>query len=97
MANPEELSLPSEIGKATEAAEVLRAWIVDSRLVCVLDPQAFEDPAIWGMLLADVARHVGQAYEQLQGADPEAVSRAIAQSFAAELAKPTDDHHGSLE
>ena len=95
MATPDELPLPAEIADATEANEVLRAWILDSRLTCVLHPQAFEDPVIWGMLLADIARHVGHAYEQLQGLDPDAVTEAIAESFAAELAEPTDDPHGS--
>lgn len=90
MANPEELSLPPEIVDAKQADEVLRAWIVDSRLVAVLDAQAFEDPGVWGMLLADIARHVGQAYEQLEGADAEQVSQAIARSFAEEIANPTD-------
>src|ERR671923_263754 len=41
--------------------EVLRAAIVDGGLHVSLR-RAFEDPEAWGMLIADVARHVARIY-----------------------------------
>lgn len=50
--------------------EVLRAVVVDGALHVSLRP-AFDDPQAWGMLLADVARHVSRIYES-EGKAPEA-------------------------
>jgi len=41
--------------------EVLRAAIVDGGLHVSLR-RAFDDPEAWGMLIADVARHVARIY-----------------------------------
>jgi len=42
--------------------EIVRAVVVDGALHVSLRP-AFDDPQAWGMLLADVARHVSRIYQ----------------------------------
>jgi hypothetical protein len=59
---PKELAVPFAAHEAKEASEVLRAWIVDSGLHVSLQ-RGFEDPAVWGVLLSDVARHVAKIFE----------------------------------
>jgi uncharacterized protein DUF5076 len=69
--------------------EVLRAVVVDGALHVSLRP-AFDDPQAWGMLLADVARHVSRIY-QSEGKAPEARTlERVRMMFDAELDDPTD-------
>ncbi len=69
--------------------EVLRAVIVEGALHVSLRP-AFDDPQAWGMLLADVARHVSRIY-QSEGKAPEARTlERVRMMFDAELDNPTD-------
>ena len=46
--------------------EVMRAVIVDGSLHVSLR-RAFDDPEAWGMLIADVARHVARIYASEKG------------------------------
>jgi hypothetical protein len=69
--------------------EILRAVVVDGALHVSLQP-AFDDPQAWGMLLADVARHVSRIYES-EGKAPEARTlERVRMMFDAELDSPTD-------
>lgn len=69
MAEARELPVPDEADDAAAAHEVVRGWLIDNRLVCSLFPSAFDDPAIWGVLLADVAHHIANALAESEGAD----------------------------
>ena len=69
--------------------EVLRAVIVDGGLHVSLR-RAFDDPEAWGMLIADVARHVARIYAT-EGQFPEAQTlERIRALFNAEMDGPTD-------
>ncbi|MDR4306486.1 DUF5076 domain-containing protein [Chelatococcus sambhunathii] len=57
-----ELAIPFAAHESAEATEILRAWIVDNGLHVSLQ-RAFDDPAVWGVLLTDLARHVSRIYE----------------------------------
>ena len=72
-----------------EASEVVRAFVVDGGLQVQLQI-AFDDPAVWGILLADIARHAARAYagENICSED-EALER-IKSMFDAEWDAPTD-------
>jgi hypothetical protein len=69
--------------------EIVRAVVVDGALHVSLRP-AFDDPQAWGMLLADLARHVARIY-QSEGKAPEARTlERVRLMFDAELDNPTD-------
>jgi hypothetical protein len=69
--------------------EVLRAVIIDGGLHGALR-RAFDDPEAWGMLIADVARHVARIYAgEKQMSEEETLSRVRA-IFEAEMDAPTD-------
>lgn len=61
-ATPRELAIPFAAYESGEARELLRAWIVDHGLHVSLQ-RGFDDPAVWGVLLTDVARHVARIFE----------------------------------
>ena len=88
MSNGEPLEIPSEV--APGSPEVLRAWIVDGGLVCSLLPTAWPEASTWGILLADVARHVADGVQGATGAPKEETLRQIWHLFNTELGFPTD-------
>ena len=87
---PKELPIPLEMSTNPEAAEVLRAWVGgDGLQVSIIS--GFERPEIWGMLLADVARHAARAFEGDGICSAEAAMERIVDVLAAELTSPTDE------
>ena len=73
----------SETGEPA-GAELLRAWIVGEELHCSLQPAAF-DAATWGVVLADVARHIAEGLREVEGQDPAVALEGIRTAFVAEL------------
>ena len=67
--------------------EVLRAVIVDGALHVSLR-RAFDDPEAWGMLIADITRHVSRIYAD-KFPEGETVER-IRSIYDAEMDAPTD-------
>jgi hypothetical protein len=68
--------------------ELLSVELVgDDELHIAMGPaDLFEDPAVWGEVLANVARQVAQFMQQREARDPDATLRAIAGKFNQELA-----------
>jgi hypothetical protein len=69
--------------------EVLRAVVVDGGLHVSLRT-AFEDSAMWGVLLADVARHAARAFAGTYAVDEQEALDLILDTMAAEFDDPTD-------
>jgi hypothetical protein len=69
--------------------EVLRAAIVDGGLHVSLR-RAFDDPEAWGMLIADIARHVARIYSTEDKFREEETLERIRAIFEAEMDAPTD-------
>jgi hypothetical protein len=69
--------------------EVLRAAIVDGNLHVSLR-RAFDDPDAWGMLIADLARHVARIYAKETSLTEEVVLERVRAIFLAEMDEPTD-------
>lgn len=88
-AQASELPLPPTIADAEKAMEMARIWIVDGDQHVVLSPNLWKDPAAWGLMLADLARHVAAAYAA-KGQDRGAVLGRIREALDAEWTAPTD-------
>ena len=85
-----ELAVPIEALGNPNAGEILRAWSIDGGLSVSLNPVAFADSGVWGILLVDVARHVSRALSnEGMGSAPE-IMKSILNTFESELARPTD-------
>ena len=69
--------------------EVLRAAIVDGGLHVSLR-RAFDDPEAWGMLIADIARHVARIYAKEAAMSEEAVLERVRAIFDSEMDAPSD-------
>jgi hypothetical protein len=78
---------PAAFGPA--ANEVLRAAVVDGGLQVSIRP-AFDDPEVWGIMLADIARHAARMFASENKTTEDAALRAICDMFNAEMDDPTD-------
>lgn len=87
------LPVPPAVRTASNAMEMARIWLADGDQHVVLSPNLWKDPAAWGLMLVDLARHVASAYES-QGHDRAAVLQRIREAFEAEWGHPTDSSAG---
>ncbi len=86
---PKEQPIPPDAIGNSEAVEVVRAFVVDGGL-SISFQRAFDDPAMWGMLLVDIARHAARVFEKEGVCSTEEALAQIHAMFEAELARPTD-------
>jgi hypothetical protein len=83
-----ELNLPPAQDPA--AKEVLRVWsLPDASQEYVLEP-TWSDPAAWGLMLVDIARHAARAYARGGQLTEQQVLDRILWGFKAEWSVPTD-------
>src|SRR5579872_5063009 len=69
--------------------EVLRAFIVEGRLEVSLR-RAFEEPDVWGVMIADVARHAARIFAKETRMSEDQALEKIRAMFNAEMDRPTD-------
>ena len=74
---------------ATGGVEVLRAAIVDGGLHVSIR-RAFDDPEAWGMLIADLARHVARIYAKESAMSEDDVLNRVRAIFESEMDAPSD-------
>jgi hypothetical protein len=80
---------PPPLANDREAEEVMRVWVSRGDVQQVALQTHWSDPAVWGLLLVDIARHVSQAYAR-QGRDAAETLARIRAGFDAEWSAPTD-------
>src|SRR3978361_9025 len=89
MAGPKEQPLPPDVMGREDAAEVLRAFVVDGGLSIAFQ-RAFDDPEMGGLLLVDIARHAARACARESEFNEDEALKRIVDMFEAEIARPTD-------
>jgi len=96
MNHPNELIVPPIAANDPKSRELIRAWGSQGGLHVSLAPDLWDEPGNWGIALADVTRHLADAYTQLQGAERTETIQRIRQIFDAELDSPTDEPTGNF-
>ena len=91
-----ELIIPPGAAASATSVEILRAWRVDDGLQVSLRPDAWQDPNAWGLVLADIARHLADALRQTSGLNVDDTLDEIRYMFNAELLNPTDEPTGGF-
>jgi hypothetical protein len=85
----QELEPPPIAKSHSEAVEVLRVWAIPGQPQQLTLKTTWQDPAAWGLMLADIARHAAKAYGN-EGADEVEVLERIRQFLDAEFSeRPT--------
>ena len=101
MASDKTLAIPPAAQRDKASFEVLRVWIAEHGQHVSIQSGAWEDPFAWGIVLADLARHIALAHKlQNQTADPnldpEAFLTRLLEGFHAEIDNPTDEPEGEV-
>jgi hypothetical protein len=91
-----ELAIPPGAAASATSVEILRAWQVNDSLHVSLKPDAWKEPNAWGLVLADIARHVADALRLTSGLNVDETLDEIRYMFNAELLNPTDEPTGGF-
>lgn len=98
MSQKDSLPIPAAASRDPRSLEVLRVWIANGEQHVALAFGMWEDPSAWGLLLADLARHIAEAHaQQDDGVDAEDFLEQIRAGLEAELDAPTDEVSGSVQ
>lgn len=90
------LPIPISARNDPRATEILRVWAASGGQHVAINTGLWDDPAIWGLMLVDLARHVAKAHEQLGHMDSADFLHRLKQGFDAEWDAPTDLPKGGL-
>jgi hypothetical protein len=91
-----ELMIPPVAEEDPKAFEIVRVWGAGGAQHVSLGWDLWDDPATWGIVLADLAGHVANAYHQEHGVDRNETLRKIRAMFNDELENPTDTPVGKV-
>jgi Domain of unknown function (DUF5076) len=84
-----ELTIPPAAEEDPSAFEILRVWGANREQHVTLFWDLWDDPATWGIMLADLANHVANALYQERGLDRAETLGKIRSMFDLELDDPT--------
>jgi hypothetical protein len=96
MALNDQLVVPDAAKQDPNSFELLRVWVANNGQHVSLRPGVWSDPAAWGIMLADLAKHVVKCYCQDAGLEPHETLRRIKIALEAELGAPTDEPSGRV-
>jgi hypothetical protein len=88
-----ELPIPPDATSDPRAREIARVWAAHGGQHVTL-AALWEDPAAWGVMLVDLARHVANAYALRAGVSREEAMARIRKGFDIEWQSPTDEAQG---
>lgn len=91
MAHPKQLPIPEVAATDPKAIELVRVWAAKGQQHVVLATRLWDDPASWGIMLVDLAKHIAGAYEQTSGRDRVSVLQRLRAGFDAEWTVATDE------
>jgi hypothetical protein len=91
------LDPPPAASRDKASFELLRVWVAEAGQHVSLRAGAWEDPFAWGIVLADLARHIVAA-EAINNpeTDKEAFFERMLEGFQAEIESPTDEPEGEM-
>jgi len=87
-----QLVVPAVAAKDAAAFELIRVWVAQQSQQITLRPGVWEDPAAWGVMLADLARNIVQVHaENDEDLDSEAFLAALLEGFDTEIESVLDE------
>ena len=96
-ARQNELPIPPAAQKDKKAIELARIWAAKGKQHAVLATKVWDDPAAWGTMLVDLAKHIANAYAQDEDMDYDEVLLRVKEGFDAEWESATDEPDGQVE
>lgn len=97
MADTKYLDPPPAASRDKASFELLRVWVAEQGQHVSLRAGTWEDPFAWGIVLADLARHIVNAESiNNKDLDEEAFLTRMIEGFQAEIDSPTDEPEGEI-
>jgi len=97
MSATKHLDIPPAALRDKASFEVLRVWIAEQGQHVSIRSGAWDDPFAWGIVLADLARHIALAQKlQRPETDVDAFAARLLEGFHAEIDNPTDEPEGEI-
>ena len=98
MAN--ELPIPPE-ALAHRSVEMIRVWLANGCQHVVLnvgfwEERGLDERSAWGVVIADMVRHIADAHEAEYGRDPAETMSIVRRAFEAEVGSPTSERLGEF-
>ena len=91
------LDIPPVAQRDKQSFELLRVWIAESGQHVSLRSGVWDDPAYWGVMLADLARHIVEAHTLADDTlDGEDFLERLRQGFENEMDSSTDEATGEI-
>lgn len=90
----DELAPPPAAGADARSFELARLWLADGAPHVALRTGVWPDPAAWGIILVDLARHVAIAYHEASEVPLGDAFERILVGLRTELESPTDHADG---
>ncbi|MHA6909974.1 DUF5076 domain-containing protein [Ralstonia pseudosolanacearum] len=97
-----ERSIPAAALRDQDAVEMLRVWIAEQKLHCsmkvgmYLETMDIPEEDAWGVILADVTRHLANAMKSGCSANRDVSIEKIKESYLKELANLKSDADGDF-
>ncbi len=91
-----QLPIPPLAASDANALELLRVWAANGKQHVSIATGVWSDPAAWGMMLVDLAKHIANSYQQTSGRRGEEALARIRSGFDAEWLTATDKRTGQL-
>ena len=91
-----ELPIPIDVCQNPTAFEMVRVWCLDNKAYISVNIGVWEDPAAYGILLADLAQHIANAYFEKDGRNNSEALRRVLEGLNAEIQFPTDLPEGEI-
>jgi len=97
-----ERPIPEAARRDPNSVEMLRAWIAENQLHCSMKIGMYREKMnvteenAWGVILADVTRHVAMALESAHSGNRGNSIRAIRDYYLEELRRPTSAFEGEF-
>ena len=86
MGAEKQLGIPAVAQKDAASFELIRVWVAQHSQQISLRPGVWQDPAAWGVMLADLARNIVQIHaENDEDRDAEAFLAALLEGFDTEI------------
>ena len=94
--NSKSLPIPSAALTDAKALELLRVWVANGQQHVSMATNVWPDPAAWGIMMVDLAKHIASAYQKTSGRDFDGALQRIKAGFDAEWEGATDMPSGGL-
>jgi Domain of unknown function (DUF5076) len=91
-----QLEIPRGVAGDPKAFELMRAWVAQGELHVSLQMGGWDDPTAWGVVLADMVRHVARFYAEKKRLDPEETMERVRDAMDGELDGEDEEPEGGL-